>query len=167
MIHRHVIQTFWPPSLPNEPYLDGAAIGIYVELAHPYWLRGFVISFWPLDSRCWKERQRGLFEREERERGRGLGGARSAIAGLPGCIPVLRAMAASLLQSSSLVAARRTGLDLYGVQFGPHLELERVSSSSCCRRSPLQAGSASSSPPPASLHGECTKSVLFFRRQAS
>jgi hypothetical protein len=109
----------------------------------------------------------GLFEREERERGRGLGGARSAIAGLPGCIPVLRAMAASLLQSSSLVAARRTGLDLYGVQFGPHLELERVSSSSCCRRSPLQAGSASSSPPPASLHGECTKSVLFFRRQAS
>ncbi|CAM6039882.1 unnamed protein product [Sphagnum compactum] len=61
-------------------------------------------------------------------------------------------MAASLLQSSSLVAARRTGLDLYGVQFGPHLELELVSSSSCCRRSPLQAGSASSSPPPASLH---------------
>jgi hypothetical protein len=111
--------------------------------------------------------ERSLRERGERERGRALGGARSAIAGLPGCIPVLRAMAASLLQSSSLVAARRTGLDLYGVQFGPHLELERVSSSSCCRRSPLQAGSASSSPPPASLHGECTKSVLFFRRQAS
>lgn len=100
--------------------------------------------------------------RERRERGRGLGGGRSAIAGLPGRIPVLRAMAASLLQSSSLVAARRTGLDLYGVQFGPHLELELVSSSSCCRRSPLQAGSASSSPPPATLHGECTKSVLVF-----
>lgn len=107
---------------------------------------------------------REVSSRDRRERG--LGGARSAIAGLPGRIPVLRAMAASLLQSSSLVAARRTGLDLYGVQFSPHLELELVSSSSCCRRSPLQAGSASSSPP-ASLHGECTKLVLFFRRQAS
>jgi hypothetical protein len=110
---------------------------------------------------------REVSSRERRERERGLGGARSAIAGLPGRIPVLRAMAASLLQSSSLVVARRTGLDLYGVQFGPHLELELVSSSSCCRRSLLQAGSASSSPPPASLHGECTKSVLCFRRQAS
>ncbi len=69
MIHSHVIK---PPSLPNEPYLDGAAIGMYVELAHPYWLRGFVISFWPffLASRFQvlkRASQRSLRERGERE----------------------------------------------------------------------------------------------------